>query len=278
MAKELGIKVQLHGANGDNAVSHGVGRLIELAQTLHWVKLAMEAERYASHFSIPHGKMTYYYLRNYSCLKPLFDVLRILKGKFFQKPHRPNLLNPLFAEKMKDVERLEKYANLPLEKSCAEQSLTIRELTSPYNQVGLSLLDKSAAYFSVEKRYPFWDKRLILFCLSLPSEQKLDGGWDRVIMRRAMEPLLPPSVCWRQGKANMSENADTICRKLISWYDLLNTDSFNKTGKYINMERAYGILKTFKEDIHVEGTMYLYNILGLMLWVTLSEEYSGRES
>jgi hypothetical protein len=35
-------------------------------------------------------------------------------------------------------------------------------------------------------RYPFWDKRMIEFCLSLPPEQKIKKGWTRMIMRRAM--------------------------------------------------------------------------------------------
>jgi hypothetical protein len=37
----------------------------------------------------------------------------------------------------------------------------------------LEILDYASGVFSIEMRYPFWDKRMIEFCLSLPPEQKL---------------------------------------------------------------------------------------------------------
>jgi asparagine synthase (glutamine-hydrolysing) len=47
------------------------------------------------------------------------------------------------------------------------------------------------------------DVRLIRFCLALPARQSLQGGWTRVILRRAMEGILPESVRRRVGKARM---------------------------------------------------------------------------
>jgi len=64
--------------------------------------------------------------------------------------------------------------------------------------------DRAAAAFSLEPRYPFFDRRLLEFCLALPAEQKLSQGWTRIVMRRAMSDLLPADVRWR-GKANLSE-------------------------------------------------------------------------
>jgi asparagine synthase (glutamine-hydrolysing) len=81
-----------------------------------------------------------------------------------------------------------------------------RGLTSPLLPYVLEIGDKAAAAFSLEARYPFFDRRLMEFCLALPPEQKLHHGWTRVVMRRAMTPLLPPEVCWRVGKADLSPN------------------------------------------------------------------------
>ncbi len=44
------------------------------------------------------------------------------------------------------------------------------------------------------------------FCLSLPGHQKLYQGWNRVVMRRAMEGVLPPEVQWRSNKQDLSPN------------------------------------------------------------------------
>ena len=43
-------------------------------------------------------------------------------------------------------------------------------------------------------------------CLALPADQKLRGGWSRLVMRRAMDGLLPESVRWRSSKANLAPN------------------------------------------------------------------------
>jgi asparagine synthase (glutamine-hydrolysing) len=67
----------------------------------------------------------------------------------------------------------------------------------------LETFEKTAASFEVEPRFPFFDRRLIEFCLSLPAKQKLLGGWTRSILRRAMGGLLPPMVQWRSDKANI---------------------------------------------------------------------------
>jgi asparagine synthase (glutamine-hydrolysing) len=68
------------------------------------------------------------------------------------------------------------------------------------------MADKAAAGFGVEPRYPFFDRRLMELCLALPADQKLDGGWSRLVMRRAMTGTLPETVCWRADKANLAPN------------------------------------------------------------------------
>ena len=35
------------------------------------------------------------------------------------------------------------------------------------------------------------------FCLALPAEQKIQRGWTRLIMRRALSGILPAEVHWR---------------------------------------------------------------------------------
>jgi asparagine synthase (glutamine-hydrolysing) len=79
-------------------------------------------------------------------------------------------------------------------------------MNSPLIQHALELADSAAAAFGLEARYPFFDRRLMELCLSLPPDQKLSQGWTRRVMRRAMRGLLPEEVRWRPGKANLSPN------------------------------------------------------------------------
>jgi asparagine synthase (glutamine-hydrolysing) len=81
-----------------------------------------------------------------------------------------------------------------------------------------SVFDQTAATFSVEPRYPFYDRRIIEFCLALPFKQKLWHGWTRAILRRAMENRLPPAVQWRVTKGNLGLN---VRRRLLAERDTL---------------------------------------------------------
>jgi asparagine synthetase B (glutamine-hydrolysing) len=87
-----------------------------------------------------------------------------------------------------------------------ERELHVQSISKPLYQVALEVADKAAAAFGVEPRYPFFDRRVIEFCVGLPESQKFDGGWPRLILRRAMEGILPPTVQWRARKANLSAN------------------------------------------------------------------------
>jgi asparagine synthase (glutamine-hydrolysing) len=66
--------------------------------------------------------------------------------------------------------------------------------------------DREAAAFDLEARSPFYDRRLVEYCLSLPANLKLRDGWTRWVMRRALHGLLPPEVEWRGGKSNLGHN------------------------------------------------------------------------
>lgn len=65
----------------------------------------------------------------------------------------------------------------------------------------LEELGRAAAAAQVEPRYPLLDKRVVEFCLSLPSNQRLSEGWGRAVFRRAMNRIVPDEIRWRGGKA-----------------------------------------------------------------------------
>ena len=66
-----------------------------------------------------------------------------------------------------------------------------RKLTWGVMPFTLEVLERAAAAFGIEPRFPFWDKRLVEFCLALPPQQKVHGGWTRIVLRRALADILP---------------------------------------------------------------------------------------
>ena len=77
-------------------------------------------------------------------------------------------------------------------------------LELPAYQHILEVADQASSAFELDVRYPFFDRRLMQFCVSLPSDQKLAGGWPRLVFRRAMQGILPPAVQWRAQKQDLS--------------------------------------------------------------------------
>ena len=103
-------------------------------------------------------------------------------------------LNPVFAGKINMAARHKAWRKTQSNSARKERDGHFRILTQPMQPFALEVHDSAAAAFSIEKRYPFWDKRLVEFCLSLPPQQKLYRGWTRMVMRRAMEDILPKTA------------------------------------------------------------------------------------
>jgi asparagine synthase (glutamine-hydrolysing) len=60
--------------------------------------------------------------------------------------------------------------------------------------------DKITMAHSIECRVPFLDTAVATLAFALPPWMKIAGGWRKLVLRRAMEGVLPPSVQWRRAK------------------------------------------------------------------------------
>lgn len=52
--------------------------------------------------------------------------------------------------------------------------------------------------------YPWLDKRLIEFCLAIPARLKVGNGFQRYLIRRALDGVLPKKIQWRTSKTPAS--------------------------------------------------------------------------
>lgn len=68
----------------------------------------------------------------------------------------------------------------------------------------LETLDRHRAFHGVENRYPFLDRNLIEFSLSLPEYQKTFCGETKHLLRCGLKDLLPEKVRNRSDKAEFS--------------------------------------------------------------------------
>lgn len=293
-ANESGVRVLLDGFDGDCVVSHGFGRLTGLARANQWD--ALEAEVAA--FSTSHGKSPQRALEAY-VLPQLAELARrrryVAWFRFASEvghrfgmsrselamryglramlpeslgvsplarrdgtPEAVLLQPPLAAvlrRQRRSSKRDERRLELALEREAHEHGLS-----QPLYQLTLEVADKSAAAFGIEARYPFFDRRLIEFCLGLPAEQKFGGGWPRLLFRRAMTGILPPVVQWRSTKANLSPNFHRRFRAV----DVGMNEAFAETAlaPYIRVDRLRDMRNRYRATTQHE----LFNRQGLALF------------
>jgi asparagine synthase (glutamine-hydrolysing) len=97
------------------------------------------------------------------------------------------------------------------------------------HQIGMGLLydqlprqlhaaDRSAMAFGVESRFPFLDHELVDWCLTLPDQALIHMGWQKYVLRRALDGRLPSEVSWRADKVGYAAPQDDWLRgPLRSW-------------------------------------------------------------
>lgn len=122
----------------------------------------------------------------------------------------------------------------------------------------------------VPHSYPLLDKRLLEFCLAAPGSLKVQGGYLRVLIRRAMNGLLPPAIQWRTTKAPFSPDYFTRYNYQIeiarSW--LARIHPADPVCEVVDLAALRDRLVPFRAGdsessayIAVPVTMYLINFL-----------------
>jgi asparagine synthase (glutamine-hydrolysing) len=205
-AHEQRIRVLLDGVDGDTTVSHGLENLGELFRAGKFRALGREVVALSRHHDAS-ARRIFWELG----LKPMVPDRLQHWWRALRRPGQPSsgfntTINPVFARRVALADRARAFRGAPRGSARTARESHWRGLTSPLLPYVLEIANKAAAAFSLEPRYPFFDRRLMEFCLALPPEQKLAQGWTRVVMRRAMAGILPDEVRWRVGKANLSSN------------------------------------------------------------------------
>ncbi len=86
------------------------------------------------------------------------------------------------------------------------RDLHLRKYENPFFSIGLEGIERAYAAFGIEARHPFFDMRLVQFCLGIPPACKLREGWTRWILRAAFRDFLPAIVVDRPQKASLAHN------------------------------------------------------------------------
>lgn len=144
------------------------------------------------------------------------------------------------------------------------------KLTSGLYASSLENYENVSQGFGMEVRFPFFDRRLIEFCVSLPAGERLFNGWTRSIFRRAMTGIVPSSIQWRTTKANLGAglrlNILKFGRGEIN--DVIDVNP-RILEKYLDIEKLREIVRVHENDplrSHFE-ILTLNRIIYLSKWM-----------
>jgi asparagine synthase (glutamine-hydrolysing) len=101
------------------------------------------------------------------------------------------------------------------------RALQIENLEDETVPAFLEQLDAGAARAGLELRHPFYDRRLVEFCVALPSDVRLRDGWTRWIQREALRGIVPDPILWLPEKVSLGGSLYTAIVR-AHWPELKN--------------------------------------------------------
>lgn len=244
-AQKHGVRVILTGSDGDTTLSHGEGMLREYTYNLRWKELIKELRGRIKNSDF---NITFWVYMAEIMPQKLKTLYWILNG-YRQNPWSHNkTIKKEFAE-LSQSKLPENSLDTTKKKVSYSRKSHYEGLVWGANQHVFEVEDLLAARFHVEYRHPFYDRRLIEFCLAIPIELKRRKGWDRYIMRKAMENILPPKIQWRYHKTNLGLNFN---RNFILYdKDLIENviyDEHDYIDEYVNMDEISRIYQECKQN------------------------------
>ena len=269
-ARSAGVKALLSGNDGDTTVSYGYELLTELALHGRALRLYREARALANRTGAVAGAWKLMWVLG---LRPIIPPSVIAMWRWFRHRRRPDYdtevpIEPEFARRISLGERIRAGSLNRVQGNARKEH--IRALQSGLLFYALNLLDKTAAYCSIELRFPFFDRRLMSFCVSIPASQKLQNGLNRAVMRRAMRGILPPEVEQRVVKGNMSSNFQIrlfeLERKRLE--ELFFTDA-TIIGPYVDLQKLRDMYEQFirSPQSSSQQALVLFQVAGLASWL-----------
>ena len=262
-AKSCDEKVLFDGFDGDSVLSYGFEYFFELGNKFKLIELCRQAKSF-------HKDKSYFFILKHYVLKQHFPYIFNLYHSLRQ--NLPvNLRYDLLRKSDKDYESsdiskylidYQNYKNIE-----PVQKYHLRTLEWPVWDLGLECADQDQNYSGVEERYPFFDKRIMEFCLSVPGEFRINSGISRYYFREALKAYLPPIVKNRITKANISplvvnhlkKNIDLILKNIEDSpiEDYINIDFFKKK-----------VLNPFRNGVKIEDySQLIFQVYSLSQWL-----------
>lgn len=260
-ARFCGVRTMLEGFGGDNAIGHGEKYLVELALGMKWRTLYREA--YAVWGTGRKDAIRFAWQMGF---KPIITALISNNpdghGKRIKYPIRHEL------HKRYQISKIKSDFNRKMQRVWSDREAQYNDLSLGFYQMIFESFDMVCANFGLEGRYPFWDKRLVEFCLAMPPEQKYHNGFSRYIIRHALHGILPPAIQSRKGKADMAPHVDGAMSMDITLLRATLAAQRERLAAYVDIARLDEYFACYLDDVTVrrDTWMYVWPAVTLAAW------------
>ena len=206
-ASRCGARILLSGLGGDQLVSSlGIGYYAELLQNRKWRKMIGEARGLARNKggSALKRLLLDVILQAYPSLGRRISSFRQGRWPYYGfDPAKSPIAEP-FAKRsgmeLRFKTSMERYSIYYQDMHGSLRQKQADDAAWGYLPDSMEDRASNALLYGVEARYPLLDRELMEFVLSLPSDVKMRNGWDRWLIRKAMEGMITPQIQWRWGK------------------------------------------------------------------------------
>jgi asparagine synthase (glutamine-hydrolysing) len=156
-------------------------------------------------------------LHGYSYKRSAEGVLNMMLPDFIKNP-----LRRIFGkcQKLPDWLNIQKLGANPVDPNHilgsytdSIASLSQAQLTASNLQMLLHWEDRNSMAHSIESRVPFLDHRLVEYSLSLKNKDKISGGMTKLVLRRAMNGILPDKIRDRVDKLGFATPEEVWLRE-----------------------------------------------------------------
>ncbi len=260
LVRKAGVRVLLDGHDGDAAVSYGYSLLAELAFSGKIFRLAQHYKKIGGKSYKSLGRrimLLYWYI--FCNTVPVFLPFSPRRKEIENSVRK---LNPEFLNRTRARERLLAATKTLPKFGQREDIYHLKNITQPLHPLTLELFDRIMTREGIVPRYPYFDKRVIDFCLGLPASEKLRDGLNRSIVRRALGDLLPESISERRNKTDFTPSMLHAFREMDGGWLPENIDIIVKASYGIIDEKLLlQFLSAFKFGGQQEGQPELINLI-----------------
>ena len=163
-------------------------------------------------------------------LKPLLPDYLLSKLKRIRTGSNPwkkySSLNLEFANKLNLSGRMKNAGFDPTFSTIFDSMQSRLQIIKPGETIVGQSWQETGAAFGIEVRDPTMDKRILEFCISVPDSVYISDGKDRMLIRRAMEGLLPDDVLWNTKRGLQAADLPyRIEADLNNWQQLVKSFS-----------------------------------------------------